>query len=84
MKQRTRANAVQYYNAPPEARPAMADIDAVSLWADLLRSNLPVPEEVRMAGMLQANEDAPEGTVTLIEEYHGRLRLQNAMKSARG
>jgi hypothetical protein len=61
----------------------MDDISAVDLWADLLRAGRPIPEEVRVAAMLQANEDAPEGTVALIEEYHGRLRVHNATKSTR-
>lgn len=61
----------------------MSTVDAIELWAGLLRHRLPVPEEVKTAANIQANQEAPEGTVAAVEEYNGRLRYAVADKSTR-
>ncbi len=73
---RATLEAVKYTEMPPEERPAMVSVDALALWADLLRHRLPVPEEVKIGAMVQANEGTPDGNVAYVEEYQGRLRVQ--------
>lgn len=78
--ERVKMTAAQYMSTPGPTKPAMKGIDALNLLEDMLARRLPVPAEVRTAAMLQANENAPEGVVIVLEEYNGRVRAVAAKK----
>lgn len=80
-KQRVKMTAAQYVSTPGPTKPAMRDIDAVELMADMVRMRMDIPTEVRTAAMAQINENVTEGWILVPEEYHGRLRIVATEKS---
>lgn len=79
-RDRRKVSAAAFNEALPEQRPAMADVDALALYQEMVRHKMDVPGEVRTAAIAQANEGTPEGHVTVVEEYLGRLRVQTIRK----
>lgn len=80
MKHRASYGKTRYMSLPPEQRPAMSTVDAIGLYQEFVHSREEVPEEVRLEAMRQANEGVPEGFVTLLEEYQGRVRAVTIKK----
>lgn len=84
MTTRQKTPATVYYELPPEQRPAMSTVDALGLYQDFLSRRLPIPEEVRLEAVRQANETVPNGYIAYPEEYQGRLRIVVTRKSDGG
>jgi hypothetical protein len=73
--QRAKLTYVRYMTMPPSQRPAMSAVDALALYQEMLEMKVEIPEEVRTAASIQANEGVPDGWVVVLEEYQGRVRV---------
>lgn len=72
---RARVSASSFIEMPPERRPAIGTVDALTLYQDMVHMRQAVPEEVRLEAVRQANEGVSDGWIAYPEEYEGRIRL---------
>lgn len=84
MRERIKLSAAQYISTPPEQRPAMVDVDAIDLMADLVALRQDVPLEVFSAAVAQINTGNTGGLVLVPEAYQGRLRIVGTRKERGG